>query len=861
MTRILRSNGGGWSNIEIELPSGGSAGCKPLAVSDTGEVYVVRPEPEHPYYPPSQFFKYVSGQWLGPVTFDQFTADVGASTTDLVTDGSMIFAVQRSGTLYYSEDDGDTWSDGGGLALTKAALPHRAFVYGEFLYAVRGRGLDRWHIPTRTIAHSADPEFAMPSWIESVAVFPRPGIPGQMWAAATDRGKGLYLSVSGDYGLTWVSVLSAAPMPAALPPMSTHNVAEPADWLVMGSDARLHAYGVSCAEGTLTLKESSHALSTAFDWSKVATLATLNTGCDSTAGENTGVATPYRVQGVYPAEPVDVWVSVPRGTGSDIYHIQGDGIPSEPGATWTTATRGLVLAGASSTVVRNVVVSPNGGWRAVVAKTGGAWVVVRSNNGVEWENIGGRGWVTAPVIAISEGGRVFAAARGSPPAEKREIEVYSYVSGGWYGPIAFNPGHTSQWATPSELVLVGSLLVIVEEDGHVSYSSDEGSSWTNAGTVPALTQPWKTIVAGGMIHFLKASGEYARWDSTTRSLAPVAQPPSLPQPPYSPRVPSIFTRSGSTSELWIASGSSGGGLWVARSTDSGETWTPIVQGEAFPAALSDPRGFTIGTDDRLHVYGMSFAGGLAVAVESRHALSSSVGWSVPTAFLVHPASSGNGVFWTTQRHDGVQHAPVDVWVSVDQGAGKSDLLWATDRPVIPSGQTRGCAGGAHAVNPSTCMSDPVNTATGAYEHRQTDVALPGIGIPFEFVRTYRSDGGSAGSLGPGWTHSYEVRLIAGADGDMTLQGEDEQLVNYSRQSDGSYVPAAGARSTLTQTADGFELLRRDQVRYLFNPAGRLWRSPDSTNTLTMPLPFPLRPVASSLLRSSPATCTPATSAA
>lgn len=71
-----------------------------------------------------------------------------------------------------------------------------------------------------------------------------------------------------------------------------------------------------------------------------------------------------------------------------------------------------------------------------------------------------------------------------------------------------------------------------------------------------------------------------------------------------------------------------------------------------------------------------------------------------------------------------------------------------------------------------------------------------------------------------------------------------------------------------QLRDGGEVCGHNRIAHLMRKNSlygrtprRFWRSPDSTNTLTMPLPFPLRPVASSLLHSSPATCIPATSAA
>ena len=141
---------------------------------------------------------------------------------------------------------------------------------------------------------------------------------------------------------------------------------------------------------------------------------------------------------------------------------------------------------------------------------------------------------------------------------------------------------------------------------------------------------------------------------------------------------------------------------------------------------------------------------------------------------------------------------------------------------LPMEQTLGsCGGGIHAVNASSCQSDPVNGATGSFVQHVTDLALPGIGLPFAFARSFNSLDTSAGALGHGWTHSYSASLTVKANGDVTLHGEDGQRVEYTKQPDGSFVGAPGARSTLVEVTGGYELTRHDQVRYAFASSGRL----------------------------------------
>jgi RHS repeat-associated protein len=151
---------------------------------------------------------------------------------------------------------------------------------------------------------------------------------------------------------------------------------------------------------------------------------------------------------------------------------------------------------------------------------------------------------------------------------------------------------------------------------------------------------------------------------------------------------------------------------------------------------------------------------------------------------------------------------------------------------VPAAQTYGRFG-FHAENPTGFQSDPVNSATGSFSTAATDVSLPGIGLPFVFTRSYNSTDSTSGPLGPGWTHSYAVTLTI-QGGTATLRGEDGQQVVYTQQPDGSFLGAAGARSTLSSIAGGYELLRTDQVTYTFDTQGRLTQLKDRNNrTLTL----------------------------
>ncbi|MGH3133057.1 MAG: DUF6531 domain-containing protein [Gaiellaceae bacterium] len=133
-----------------------------------------------------------------------------------------------------------------------------------------------------------------------------------------------------------------------------------------------------------------------------------------------------------------------------------------------------------------------------------------------------------------------------------------------------------------------------------------------------------------------------------------------------------------------------------------------------------------------------------------------------------------------------------------------------------------CSGsGVHARSASHCLSDPVNTLTGAFITQAEDLATPGTGVSFAWSRSYTSSDATVGRLGPGWTDTYATSLRIQPTGDVVLHGDGGQQVAYTVQPDGSFAGSAGAHSTLRSVAGGYELVRVDQVVYRFDAQGRL----------------------------------------
>ncbi|MDQ5821251.1 MAG: DUF6531 domain-containing protein [Actinomycetota bacterium] len=140
---------------------------------------------------------------------------------------------------------------------------------------------------------------------------------------------------------------------------------------------------------------------------------------------------------------------------------------------------------------------------------------------------------------------------------------------------------------------------------------------------------------------------------------------------------------------------------------------------------------------------------------------------------------------------------------------------------IASDQTFGDHSTRLAENPTHMWAEPVDSATGSYFTSVTDVALPGIGVPFRFKRSYNSADATQGQLGRGWTASYLTSLSFGAQGDVTVRAGDGQRLTYVKNPDGSFSGSAGTRAKLAAISGGYELTLKDQERDRYDTQGRL----------------------------------------
>ncbi len=125
----------------------------------------------------------------------------------------------------------------------------------------------------------------------------------------------------------------------------------------------------------------------------------------------------------------------------------------------------------------------------------------------------------------------------------------------------------------------------------------------------------------------------------------------------------------------------------------------------------------------------------------------------------------------------------------------------------------------------------VNTSTGNYVYRATDLAIPGRGMPFSFERTFNSLDGNNGPLGYGWTHTYNITLTDNTT-DVTVRWGDGKTATWTT-SDGTYTPQYGVFDTLTKDATYYTVKLKNMTMYRFDATTKLLAAIVDENGNTM----------------------------
>lgn len=129
-----------------------------------------------------------------------------------------------------------------------------------------------------------------------------------------------------------------------------------------------------------------------------------------------------------------------------------------------------------------------------------------------------------------------------------------------------------------------------------------------------------------------------------------------------------------------------------------------------------------------------------------------------------------------------------------------------------------------------CAADPINTATGEFWENNTDVSLPNVGVPLQFVRsnasqqnTKETDFGTNG----GWTHNYNMKLKDSASDStanlwekpaLTIVQENGSAVEFLRTENGTYLAPSAVQAQLDYSSDEdtFTMTRNNGAKFVFS---------------------------------------------
>ncbi len=119
-------------------------------------------------------------------------------------------------------------------------------------------------------------------------------------------------------------------------------------------------------------------------------------------------------------------------------------------------------------------------------------------------------------------------------------------------------------------------------------------------------------------------------------------------------------------------------------------------------------------------------------------------------------------------------------------------------------------------------ADGVNTSTGNFAYKISDLALPGRGPSVTFDRAYNSQDRTIGPLGYGWTWNYNITLTQEAGDVVVVRWGDGKIEVWGPDGSGGYKPMYGVFSKLIKNPDNtFTLRRKDLTEYRFSASNRL----------------------------------------
>jgi YD repeat-containing protein len=125
---------------------------------------------------------------------------------------------------------------------------------------------------------------------------------------------------------------------------------------------------------------------------------------------------------------------------------------------------------------------------------------------------------------------------------------------------------------------------------------------------------------------------------------------------------------------------------------------------------------------------------------------------------------------------------------------------------------------------SPLVGDPIDVHSGTFylEEHDIGVATGCADMSLRFVRTYRHGAPSTGSLGPGWTHNFEMRVITAKNDYVMVQRPRGSLLIFQDVGGDVYASRADSSWSLLKCSEGgWILAHRDRRAEVYDAQGRL----------------------------------------
>jgi YD repeat-containing protein len=127
-----------------------------------------------------------------------------------------------------------------------------------------------------------------------------------------------------------------------------------------------------------------------------------------------------------------------------------------------------------------------------------------------------------------------------------------------------------------------------------------------------------------------------------------------------------------------------------------------------------------------------------------------------------------------------------------------------------------------APKAQTLISDPVNTATGAFTNDEPDLVSPSGTVGLDYGRFYNSSDGRKGSHGLGWMGAFTDALKAGGSGYLYFEQSSGRVTSFTPNGSGGWVHPTGVEAeVLTRADSSLALSYADGTTREFDTAGRV----------------------------------------